>query len=83
MTKKFVNMHKGEIPVYGSTMNPEAVSYGYIKDNLKGIKYFDNCLTINRNDSAGFLFYRKKRFTINSDVTPLIPFNEYKNPSWI
>lgn len=79
LTKSFVNGHKGNIPVYGSTMDEEEVSYGYIKDDVKGIKYFCDCLTINRNGSAGYLFFREGRFTINSDVTPLVLFGEYKD----
>lgn len=79
LTKTFVQEHKGSVPVYGSTMDESEVSYGYIADNMKGIKYFDDCLTINRNGSAGYLFIRKGHFCINSAVTPLILFDEYKN----
>lgn len=77
LTKSFVDKNKGEIPVYGSTMDEDDISYGHIADNLSGIKYFSDCLTINRNGSAGYLFFRKGRFTINSDVTPLILRKKY------
>lgn len=79
LTKTFVQEHKGSIPVYGSTMDEYDVSYGYIMDKIDGIKYFDDCLTINRNGSAGYLFIRKGHFCINSDVTPLVLFDEYKD----
>ncbi len=79
LTKAFVDNHKGSIPVYGSTMEEKEVSYGFIENNLKGIKYFNDCLTINRNGSAGFLFFREGRFTINSDVTPLVLYKEFKD----
>ena len=78
LTKTFVQKNKGNIPVYGSTMIESEVSYDYIKDNVEGIKYFDDCLTINRNGSAGYIFYRKGRFCINSDVTPLVLYEKYK-----
>lgn len=78
LTKTFVQKNKGNIPVYGSTMIENEVSYDYIKDNVEGIKYFDDCLTINRNGSAGYLFYRKGRFCINSDVTPLVLYDKYE-----
>jgi len=79
LTKAFVRMHNGNIPVYGSSKIAQEVTYGYIKDNVKGIKYFDDCLTINRNGSAGYVFYRKGHFCINEDVTPLIVYDKYKD----
>lgn len=78
LTKKFVQQHKGTVPVYGSSKISEEVSYGYIEDNIDGIKYFDDCLTINRNGSAGYVFYRENHFCINEDVTPLIIFDKYE-----
>ncbi len=82
LTKTFVRDHEGEVPVYGASddaESPSNASYGYIKDNLEGVKYFEDCLTINRNGSVGKTYYRKERFTINSDVTPLILKEKYKN----
>lgn len=78
LTKNFVREHMGDIPVYGTTMNEFDVSYGYIKDNIEGIKYFNDCLTINRNGSAGYLFVRSGRFSINSDVTPLVVYKQFQ-----
>jgi len=45
LTKFFVNKHQGNIPVYGASKDEKFVNYGYIQDKLKGIKYFENCLT--------------------------------------
>ncbi len=77
-TKKVVKANKGEIPVYGASMNPHEVGYGYIKDNVPGIKYFSDCLTINRNGSAGFVHKRQGKFTISMDVTPLVLNKKFK-----
>jgi len=79
LTKLFIHNHKGDVPVYGSSKNPNEASYGYVEDNLDGITYFDDCLTINRNGSAGYVFNRKGHFTINNDVTPLIIFKQYED----
>ena len=59
------------------------VGYGYIKSDLGNVKYFHDCLTINRNGSAGKVFYRKGKFTINSDVTPLVPFEWLTSKLWM
>lgn len=72
LTKEFVNKNKGNIPVYGASKIKDEVNYGYISDSLKSVKYFENILTINRNGSVGNVFYRKNKFVINSDVTPLV-----------
>ena len=52
-TKNFINKHKGKIPVYSASKFPETVDYGYVKDHLKNILYFENCLTWN---IAGLLY---------------------------
>ena len=70
-TKTFINNNKGEIPVYGASKNIEDVSYGYIKDNIDGVKYFSDCLTWNIDGSIG-LFYRSGRFSLSEKVIPLI-----------
>jgi DNA-directed RNA polymerase beta' subunit len=44
-TKSFIEKHKGDIPVYGASGNESVVGYGYVQDNLSGIKYFEDCLT--------------------------------------
>lgn len=79
LTKSFVNSHKGNIPVYGASMETEVPSYGYIEDNIDGIKYFENILTYNKDGASGRLFYREGRFTISEKVVPLVIFDKYKS----
>ncbi len=76
-TKTFINKNPGKIPVYGATKNKEDVSYGYIRDNIPGVKYFSDCLTWNIDGSIG-LFYRSGRFSLSEKVIPLILKNEYE-----
>lgn len=83
LTKSYVDSNKGNIPVYGTSLDKEEVGYGYIKADIDKVKYFSNCLTINRNGSAGKVFYREGIFTINSDVTPLVPFEEISKELWL
>lgn len=52
-TKTFINNHKGDVPVYGASLEENEVSYGYVADNLPGIKYFNDCLTWNIDGSIG------------------------------
>ena len=75
-TRSFVNKNKGNIPVYGASKNPMEVGYGYIKDNIPGVKYFSNCLTWNIDGSIG-LFYRKGIFSLSEKVIPLVLKEEY------
>lgn len=70
-TKAFINKHKGEIPVYSASKDPEAVSYGYVQDNLPDVKYYSNILTWNIDGSVGKAFYRKGKFTLSEKVIPL------------
>lgn len=85
-TKTLINNNKGDIPVYGASLNEDEVSYGYVKDNLeiesKGVKrvvrYFQDCLTWNIDGSIG-LFYRKGRFSLSEKVIPLIVKYEYED----
>ena len=78
-TKTFINKHKGEIPVYSASKFPEAVDYGYVKDDLKGIKYFEDCLTWNIDGSIGKAHYRKGRFSLSEKVIPLIVKDELQD----
>ena len=78
-TKEFIHSHKGNIPVYGTSKNPNYVSYGYIEDNLKGIKYFNNIYTWNMDGSVGKAFFRKGRFSLSEKVIPLILKSENEN----
>ena len=77
-TKSYVNEHKGDIPVYGASKDPNSV-YGYIKDNLPNVKYFENCLTWNIDGSVGVVHYRKGRFSLSEKVIPLIFQEKYIN----
>lgn len=85
-TKTLINSNKGDIPVYGASLNEDEVSYGYVKDNLeiesKGVKrtvrYFQDCLTWNIDGSIG-LFYRKGRFSLSEKVIPLIVKYKYED----
>lgn len=70
-TKSFINKNKGSIPVYSASKFPNSVDYGYVKDNLKGIKYFEDCLTWNIDGSIGKAHLRKGRFSLSEKVIPL------------
>lgn len=97
-TKSFIKKFPGDIPVYGATKLPNEVGYGYIKDNVEmieikngkrivtKIKYFENCLTYNIDGTAGYIFYRKGRFSLSEKVRPLIIKEELKevlNPEYL
>lgn len=78
LTKSFVNSNKGTVPVYGASQDVDIPSYGYIKDNIERIKYFDDCLTYNKDGASGMTFFRKGHFTISEKVVPLVIFEKYK-----
>jgi type I restriction-modification system DNA methylase subunit len=71
-TKAFINKHKGNIPVYSASKFSDSVDYGYVQDNLKNVKYFENCLTWNIDGSIGQAHFRKGRFSLSEKVIPLI-----------
>lgn len=79
LTKSFVNSHKGTVPVYGASQDPSVPSYGYIQDGLEGIKYFDDCLTYNKDGASGLVFFREGHFSISEKVVPLVIFEEIRN----
>ena len=76
VTRTFCNQHPGNIPVYASSKNENEL-LGSIKDNLIGIKYYENCLSYNRNGSVGYVFFRNHRFTTNEDHRVLALRPEY------
>lgn len=76
LTATFIQTNTGEIPVYGG--RKDEVAIGFIKDNLPGVKYFDNCLCWNREGSVGFVFWHKHKFTTNDHHRPLVVKTEYK-----
>ena len=97
-TKSFIKKFPGDIPVYGATKLPNEVGYGYVKDNIEmieikngkqivtKIKYFENCLTYNIDGTAGYIFYRKGRFSLSEKVRPLVikeEFNGVLNPEYL
>lgn len=75
LTATFIQTHHGEIPVYGG--KKEELPIGHIKDNLMGVKYFEDCLCWNREGSVGFVFWHKHRFTTNDHHRPLIVKPEF------
>ena len=78
-TRAFVNQNKGDIPVYSASKDSDFTGYGRIKNNLNGIKYFENCLTWNIDGYIGKAFYRKGRFTLSEKVIPLVLRDQYTN----
>lgn len=66
ITKDFCKDNIGTIPVYGCSKS-ENVTLGYIKPDLKKVKYYQDCLTWNRNGSVGYFFFRKGMFATNED----------------
>ena len=77
-TKTFIEKNKGTIPVFSASKFPESVDYGYVKDKLKDVKYFEDCLTWNIDGSIGKAHYRKGRFSLSEKVIPLIVKEELK-----
>lgn len=75
LTATFIQAHNGEIPVYGG--RKEELPIGYIKNNINGVKYFENCLCWNREGSVGYVFWHKHRFTTNDHHRPLIVKPEF------
>lgn len=78
-TKTFIEQNKGTVPVYSASKFPDSVDYGYVKDNIEGIKYFEDCLTWNIDGSIGKAHYRSGRFSLSEKVIPLIVKDEYSD----
>ena len=76
-TKTFINNNQGDIPVYSASKFPDNVDYGYVADNLDGVKYFEDCLTWNIDGSIGRVYFRKGRFSLSEKVIPLIANDAY------
>lgn len=96
-TKTFIKNNSGNIPVYGASKE-DTPTYGYvvdnaiIKENRKNkiyetkVKYFKDCLTYNIDGFAGYVFYRKGKFSLSEKVRPLIIRDEYRdflNPEFL
>ncbi len=69
LTEKFIRSNPGKIPVYGGRQLEEAV--GYVREDVPGVKYFENCLAWNREGSVGYVFYHDHRFTTNDHHRPM------------
>lgn len=90
-TKTFIKNNSGDIPVYGAGKEGEFPNYGYVVDNAiikekrknklleTKVKYFNDCLTYNIDGFAGYVFYRKGRFSLSEKVRPLIIKDEYRD----
>jgi len=78
ITKEFCMRNSGNIPVYGASKDENSI-IGRIKDNLKGVKYYENCLSWNRDGSVGYVFVRNHRFATNESHRAMIVKPKYKN----
>lgn len=78
ITKAFCIANKGDIPVYASSKS-ETSTLGYIKDKLNNVKYYENCLSWNRNGSVGYVFIRNHLFATNEDHRAMIIKEDFKN----
>ena len=78
ITKTYCRQHPGDIPVYGSSKNEGSV-LGKIADNIPGVKYFQNCLSWNRNGSVGYVFLRNHKFANSDDHRALLLKDSYRD----
>lgn len=78
ITRSFCDINEGDIPVYASSKN-EKSTLGFIKNNIKGVKYYNDCLSWNRNGSVGYVFIRDGVFSANEDHRAMIIKEEYKD----
>ncbi len=78
ITKDFCQEHKGTIPVYGCSKS-ENITLGHIKPDIKKVKYYQDCLTWNRNGSVGYFFFREGKFVTNEDHRTLKIKKEYSD----
>ena len=77
LTKHFIEEHWGEVPVYGG--KHEEIPIGYVKDDLKNVKYFENCLAWNREGVyVGHVYWHKSKFTTNDHHRPMKLNPEYE-----
>jgi type I restriction-modification system DNA methylase subunit len=77
ITKEYCNKHIGDIPVYASSMSETSV-LGYIADDIPSVKYYENCLSWNRNGSVGYVFIRNHKFATNEDHRALVLKKEFE-----
>ena len=55
------------------------MDYGYVKEGIEEVKYFENCLTWNIDGSILKPVFRKGKFSLSEKVIPLIIRDRYKN----
>jgi len=79
ITKEFCNKNKGDIPVYSGISNTQKEPLGYIKDNLDGMRYYEDKLTWDRVASINQFEYIKGRFSTNESRYIMSVKSEYKN----
>lgn len=77
LTATFIQRNQGNIPVYGGKKYEDPI--GYVKDDLEGVKYFENCLGWNREGSVGYVFYHTHKFTTNDHHRPMVIKKEYRS----
>ena len=77
-TKAFVHENPGDIPVYSASKIHDEISYGYVKDGLPDVKYFEDILTWNIDGSVGKAFFRSGKFTLSEKVIPLMLKKEWE-----
>jgi type I restriction-modification system DNA methylase subunit len=79
ITQEFCRKNEGDIPVHGCSKNENSI-IGHIKDNLDGVRYYENCIGWNRNGAhVGRVFVHKHRFVTNDDHRVMLLKDEYKD----
>ena len=79
LTREFCRKNEGDTPVHGCSKNEDS-TIGYIKDNIEGIKYYENCMGWNRNGvHVGRVFLHKHRFATNDDHRVMLLKVKYRD----
>ncbi len=77
LTRKFCRENDGDVPVHGCSKHESSI-IGQIRDNIQGIKYYEDCIGWNRNGvHVGRVFVHKHRFATNDDHRVMLLKNEY------
>lgn len=77
LTARYIQSNRGDIPVYGGKKEENPI--GFVKNDLKEVKYFENCLAWNREGSVGYVFWHKHKFSTNDHHRPMTVKTEYKS----
>lgn len=70
LTKKLLANMPGEVPVYASSKSGTAI--GKISRHAPNLKIYNQCISYNRNGSAGYFFYRVHDFAPTEDHNVLL-----------